>query len=207
MLHHVLWGVFGATWILFAIDQLALGPAAIGLIAAAGGIASFVGAVVAHRSIGRWGIGPVAVASMVVLAIGNAFIPLAPASLPLVALACLLVQQLVGDGAATVFEITDTTVRQSIVPDRQLGRVASTFFFFGHSAQLTATIAAGVLAEVIGLRATLVFAPIAGLIGAIVLWRSPVRTLLQLPEGGGPDPQAAASEARIEAGQAEPFGG
>jgi len=25
------------------------------------------------------------------------------------------------------------------------------------------------------------------LIGAIVLWRSPVRTLLQLPEDGGPD--------------------
>jgi MFS family permease len=207
MLHHVLWGVFGATWILFAIDYLALGPAAIGLIAAAGGIASFVGAVVAQRSIGRWGIGPVAIASMGVLAIGNAFIPIAPASLPLVALGCLLVQQLVGDGAATVFEITDTTVRQSIVPDRQLGRVASTFFFFGHGAQLAATLAAGVLAEVIGLRATLVFAPLGALIGAVVLWRSPVRTLLQLPEGGGPDPQAAASEARIEAGQAEPFGG
>ena len=63
------------------------------------------------------------------------------------------------------------------------------------------------LAEVIGLRATLVFAPLGALIGAVVLWRSPVRTLLQLPEGREPDPQAAASEALIEAGQAEPFGG
>jgi MFS family permease len=207
MLHHVLWGVFGATWILFAIDYLALGPAPIGLIAAAGGIASFVGAVIAHRSIARWGFGPVAVGSMAMLAIGNAFIPIAPAAFPIIALACLLVQQLVGDGAATVFDIADTTIRQTLVPDRQLGRVTSTFFVAGHAAQLVATLAAGVLAEVIGLRATLVLAPIGALIGALVLWRSPVRTLIRLPEVSEADRLTATSAAIVGEGQAEPFGG
>jgi MFS family permease len=207
MLHHVLWGVFGATWILFAIDYLALGPAPIGLIAAAGGIASFVGAVIAHRSIARWGFGPVAVASMAVLAIGNAFIPIAPAAFPIVAIACLLVQQLVGDGAATVFDIADTTVRQTLVPDRQLGRVTSTFFVAGHAAQLASTLAAGVLAEVIGLRLTLVLAPIGALVGAFVLWRSPVRTLIQLPGVRHPQPEVVTNEALTDAIRSEPFGG
>lgn len=207
MLHHVLWGVFGAIWIVFAINHLQLGPAPIGLIAAAGGIASFVGAVVAHRAIARWGFGPVAVTSMATLAIGNAFVPLAPAALPLVALACLLVQQLVGDASATVFDIADTTIRQTLVPDHQLGRVASTFFVFGHAAQLASTLAAGLLAEAIGLRATLVFAPIGAFIGAVVLWRSPVRALIRLPEQRRPDPDVVVSDVLAEQTRAEPFGG
>ena len=45
-------------------------------------------------------------------------------------------------------------------------------------AQLTATLAAGLLAEAIGLRATAWLAPLGGLLGALILWASPVRTLM-----------------------------
>ena len=106
-----------------------------------------------------------------------------------------------------MFDIADTTVRQTLVPDRQLGRVTSTFFVAGHAAQLAATLAAGILAEAIGLRATLVFAPIGALIGALVLWRSPVRTLIRLPEVSEADRRTATSAALVGEGQAEPFGG
>ena len=51
----------------------------------------------------------------------------------------------------------------------------------GVVAQLVATLAAGVLAEVIGLRATAWLAPLGGLLGAAILWLSPVRHLLVLP--------------------------
>jgi MFS family permease len=207
MMHHVLWGVFGATWLLFATRDLLLGPAAIGLIAAVGGIASFVGAVAAQRSTRRWGIGRVAIGAMVFAAIGNAFIPLAPSGLPLVALACLLVQQLVGDSAATVYDVTETTVRQTLVPNRQLGRVASTFHVASVAAQLVATIGAGFLAEAIGLRATTVLAPFGALLGAVILWSSPVRFLDRLPVGEpGPDPRAIAAEASADDLRNEPFG-
>jgi MFS family permease len=206
MMHHVLWGIFGATWLLFATEELGLGPAVVGVIAAVGGIASFSGAVAAHRSTRRWGIGPVAIWAMVVLAIGNAFMAFAPAGLPLIALACLLVQQLVGDSAATVYDITETTVRQAMVPDRQLGRVTSSFHVAGVGAQLVATLGAGLLAEAIGLRPTLVLAPIGGLLGALILWRSPVRALVSLP--GLPENRVeAVTEARAEEVRTEPFGG
>jgi len=160
-------------------------------------VSSFVGAIVATRATRRWGIGPVAIAAMLLSAVGNAFIPLAPAGLPLVAIGCLVVQQLVADSAVTVYDITEVSVRQTLVEDRALGRVASTFHVAAVIAQLAATLVAGLLAEMIGLRATSWLAPLGGLLGAAVLWFSPVRHLIALPAGpGGPhaiDPVAIAA--------------
>jgi MFS family permease len=181
MLMSMLWGVFGATWFLFAIDELGVSPALVGIVAGVGGASSFIGAVVASRSTRRWGIGPVAIVAMLLSAVGNLFIPLAPAGLPLVAVACLVAQQLIADSAITVYDVTETSVRQALVADRELGRVASTFQVLSAGAQLFATIGAGLLAEVIGLRATSFLAPLGGLLAGAILYWSPVRTLLVLP--------------------------
>ena len=178
-----MWGIFGATWFLFVLQDLELGPAALGVIAGVGGFSSFIGAVLATRATRRFGIGPVAIAAMLLSAVGNAFIPLAPAGLPLVAIGCLVMQQLVADSAVTVYEVTEVSVRQAIVTDRALGRVASTFHVAAVLAQLSATLAAGVLAAVIGLRATAWLAPLGGLLGGAILWFSPVRHLRLLPQG------------------------
>ena len=176
-----LWGIFGATWLLFVLEDLDIGPAIIGVVAGVGGFASFVGAIVATRATRRWGVGPVAIVSLLLAALGNAFIPIAPAGLPLLAIGCLVMAQLVGDSAVTVYDVTEVSVRQTLVRDRALGRVSSTFHVASGIAQLAATLAAGVLAEVIGLRTTMALAPLGGVIGAAILWFSPVRHLLTLP--------------------------
>lgn len=142
---------------------------------------SFIGAIVATRSTRRWGVGPVAIAAMLLAALGNLFIPLAPAGLPLIAVACLVTQQLIADSAVTVYDVTEVSVRQALVADRELGRVASTFQVLSAGAQLAATVGAGLLAEVIGLRATSLLAPLGGLLAAAILYWSPVRTLRELP--------------------------
>ena len=125
-----------------------------------------------------------------------------------------MIQQLVADSAATVYEITETTVRQTVVHDRALGRVTSTFSVMAGLAQLTATLGAGLLAEAIGLRATIWLAPLGGLIGAAVLWRSPVRTLMALPDRpGGHDlnaeggPLVATAAAAVDIERDRPIGG
>lgn len=174
-------GIFGATWFLFVLDDLHLGAAALGVIAAVGGVSSFIGAITATRVTRRWGIGRVAVAAMLLGALGNAFVPLSPAGLPIVAIGCLVMAQIVGDSAVMVYDITEVSVRQTLVHDRALGRVSSTFHVAAVIAQLAATIGAGVLAEVIGLRATAWLAPLGGLLGAAILWFSPVRHLIVLP--------------------------
>jgi len=176
-----LWGIFGATFFLFVLDELHLSPAVLGLVAGVGGFSSFIGAVIATRATRRWGIGRVAIVAMLMAAAGNAFIPLAPSGLPVVAIACLVMQQLVADSAVTVYDVTEVSVRQTLVDDRALGRVTSTFHVAAVVAQLLATLAAGLLAEVIGLRATAWLAPLGGLIGAAVLFWSPVRSLHVLP--------------------------
>jgi MFS family permease len=181
MLMSMLWGVFGATWFLFALDELGVTPAMVGVIAGVGGASSFIGAIMATRSTRRWGVGPVAIVAMLLAAAGNALIPLAPAGLPLVAMACLFGQQLIADSAVTVYDVTETSVRQSLVADRELGRVASTFQVASAAAQLAATVAAGLLAEAIGLRLTSFLAPLGGLLAAAILYWSPVRTLRDLP--------------------------
>jgi MFS family permease len=177
MSQHVLWGVFGATYLLFAFRDLALGPAAIGLIAGAGGFGSLLGAVVVGRATRRWGIGRTAIAALVLAGVGNAFVPLAPAGMPLVAAGFLIAQQLVGDSAVTVYDITEQSVRQATVENRLLGRAASTFEVAAVGAQLVGTIGAGLVAEAFGLRVAAAIAPIGALVGAVVLWFSPVRTL------------------------------
>jgi len=177
MTQGMLWGVFGATYLLFAFEVLQLGPAAIGLITAAGGLGSLIGALAVGRATRRWGIGLTAVGGLLLATLGNAFVPLAPAGAPLIAAGFLVTQQLVGDGGVTIYAITEQTVRQATVDNRLLGRTTSTMRFAAGAAQLVATLGAGLLAEVVGLRAVAAIAPLGGLAGALVIWFSPVRSL------------------------------
>jgi MFS family permease len=198
-----LFGIFGATYLLFANQELGLSPAVIGVIAGVGGAGSLIGAVVAGRVTRRFGLGRVLVWSLVLGSIGNAFIPLAPAGLPLVAIGCLLVQQLVADSAITVFEIGDVTIRQSVVPDRRLGRVTASVHVLGLGAQLGGTILGGVLAEGIGIRGAPVVGALGGLSGAAFIVLSPVRRLLDLP---GRPAGAAGLQTPLLPGEEVPLG-
>jgi MFS family permease len=172
-----MWGVFGATWYLIAIEDLGLDAAAIGLIAAVGGVSSLVGAVLATRLNQRFGVGRVVIMTALIGALGSLFIPLAPAGAPLLAAGFLVGQQLVTDPAMTVFDINDTSIRQSMVHDRALGRVNATYNVAVLTAQLVATLTAGALALVIGVRAAAFLAPIGGLVAVLILFTSPVRRL------------------------------
>jgi MFS family permease len=181
-----MWGVFGATWLLFVTDDLHLDPAVIGVVAALGGFGSLLGALLAERAVVRFGLGRVVLVSLLFAALGNLLIPLAPPGLPLVAIACLIGQQLIGDTAVTVFDVTEVSVRQARVGDRQLGRVNATVRVAMVTAQLAGTLVGGVLAEVIGLRGAALLAPVFALLGAWALFRSPVRGLRHLAPAGEP---------------------
>jgi len=94
----------------------------------------------------------------------------------------LIGQQLVTDPAMTAFDITDTSLRQSIVGDRQLGRVNATVTVATLVAQLAATLGGGFVAVEIGLRSALFIGPALGLLGVVALWFSPVRRIRTIEE-------------------------
>jgi MFS family permease len=171
------WGVFSAIWYLFAIDELGLDAAAIGIVAAVGGVSSLFAALLTERATKRFGVGAVVIGGVLIGILGFFFVPLAPAASPLVAMLFLIGQQLVTDPAMTAYDITDTSLRQAIVHDRQLGRVKATVTVAVLLAQLVATLGAGFIALEIGLRAVLVIGPAVGLLGVVALWFSPVRKL------------------------------
>ncbi len=97
--------------------------------------------------------------------------------MPLVAMVLLLGQQLIGDTAVTVYEVTSVSVRQARVADRHLGRVNATVRVATVAAQLAATLAGGLVAEAVGLRGAAFLAPIGALLGAVALASTPARTL------------------------------
>jgi MFS family permease len=183
---HVLWGVFGTSYLLFASQGIGLGPAAIGVIAALGGAGSFLGAVLAGRSERRLGVGRTIVFGMIGFTIGSAFIPLAPEGALVLGAACLIVQQLVGDSAVTLFEVTQVSLTQSVTEDRLLGRVSGSIRFFEDVFQLAGTIAGGVIAEVLGLRASMAFGVLGGLVAVAFLWFSPIPRVQTMPNRPGP---------------------
>ncbi len=180
-----MWGVFGSTWLLFANGDLKLDAAVIGVVAALGGFGSLIGALLASRAAARFGLGPLVIGSLLMAGVGNLLIPLAPAGLPVVAIACLVGQQLIGDSAVTVYDVTEISVRQSRVEGWQLGRVNATVRVVMVMAQLGGTILGGLVGEALGLRQAAFLAPAFALIGAIGLWSSPVR---RLQRGVSPTP-------------------
>lgn len=178
---HVLWGVFGTSYLLFATEDLGLGPAAIGVIAAVGGIGSLAGAAMAPWMARRLGIGRAILVGMIGFTIGNTLIPLAPSGALLVGAAFLIAQQLIGDSLATVYEVTETSLVQASVGDRVLGRVNASIWTFTTLLTLLGAVIGGVVAEAWGLRAAFALGLLGAVASIIVVWFSPVRHIRDAP--------------------------
>jgi predicted MFS family arabinose efflux permease len=147
-------GVFGALYVLYAVRDLQIAPAAVGVITACGGIGSFVGALMAAPALSR--LGPRATL-LVGFGIGGAFqllIPFAHGS-AFVAGLYLTAAQVFGDCLMMVGVVNDTSLRQSIVPDRLLGRVSATANALGVAAMPVGALAGGLLGELASPRAGL----------------------------------------------------
>jgi MFS family permease len=180
---HLMWGVFGATYILFAFDELGIGPALYGIIAGLGGVGSFAGALLVQRIARRIGVGRALTLLLVGFAVGNALIPLAPAGFVLLGASFLIGQQLLGDACATAFEILGLSVVQATVDDRLLGRANATIRSSEILLGLAGTLVGGIVGELVGLRPAL-WVGIAFAVMAIgFIWFSPIRRMREVPVG------------------------
>ncbi|HET7028946.1 MAG TPA: MFS transporter [Candidatus Limnocylindrales bacterium] len=184
--NHLLWGVFGATYLLFAADDIGLPAAAIGVIAAIGGLGSFFGAAVAARLVARLGAGRTMLLGAVGTAIFSSLIPLAPTGAVLIGGAILVTQQIVGDAFGTIYEVVEESVTQTIVHDRVLGRVNATVTFVTTTTALAGSIIGGVIGAAFGLRVAFVVGILGAVVAALVVWLSPVGRLGTVEEAAGP---------------------
>ncbi|MBA2720130.1 MAG: MFS transporter [Chloroflexi bacterium] len=181
---HLLWGVFGATYLLYATNDIGLGPAAIGLITGIGGLGAFVGAAFAGRMVARLGAGRTMALGLAGSAFGSALIPLAPSGAVMVGAALLIAQQLISDAFGVAYEVVEESVTQAMVDDRLLGRVKATIQFVTTVTALAGAIIGGIVGELVGLRAAFLVGLVGSVAAVVVVWRSPVRQLRTIEEAG-----------------------
>lgn len=149
--------VFSATFsvlVLFAQDVLGLGSVGYGLLLTAGGIGGLLGSLLAGRLGALLGTGRALLLFMLLQ--GPAFAIVALSESPFVVGAMMAV-----DGfAAFAWNVLTYSLRQTLIPDRLLGRVTSVYRLVGVGAGAFGALIGGLLARSFGLSAPFWFAAV-----------------------------------------------
>ena len=179
-LANIEWFAVQAIIVVYATRELGLPPALLGLSLAAIGPLSLLGATLAGPLTRRWGLGPVMIAALFLETLSRLVLPFA-AGPPLQAAAVLMASQALLGLTVPLWTVSSSSLQQAVTPERLLGRVTAATRFISFGVAPPSALAAGVLADHIGMRITLF---ISGLIAAVAfayLLASPVRRFLHPP--------------------------
>jgi MFS family permease len=175
-------GMIVALLVLYLTTELDISAGLIGLIFAAGSVGFMLGALTAGRFAARFGLGTTITLAIVLSGAGLWLVPLASGPRP-AAIGMLVLALFAYSAGGAIYNINQVSLRQTITPDRLLGRMNATMRFLVWGVLPLGNLAGGALGEIIGLRATL----FVGVTGATlaVLWPllSDVGRLKEHPEG------------------------
>jgi len=166
--------VWGTVYVLFLTRDLAIEPALLGLIFAAGGPGAVLGSVVAGAAARRWGLGPQIVVSQILAGAAIMLIP-AAAWLPAAAVPLLMIGSFVAGLMITLGSIGELSLRQGITPQHLQGRMNATMRSLNWSTVTAGALIGGMLGDSIGLAPTLLVGAAASLLASVWLIVSPVR--------------------------------
>jgi MFS family permease len=169
-------GMFGPFYVLYVIRHLGVSPAAMGLIIACGGIASFTGAGLVPWLNARLPAGPGLIGAFAIKTIGLAMLPLAGV-LPGWTVPLLILQQVLQDSVTGYFAVNERSLRQKLIPNHQLGRVAATVAVVNDGPVPLGALIAGLLTQVISIDTMLWIAVAGYAFSPVVAFLSPVRKL------------------------------
>lgn len=170
-----------AVYLLHLARELHLAPAVIGLILAAGGPASLLGAALAEPLARRFGLGRVMIATSALAGAGNLLIPLATGP-PWAVVSTLMAAGAISACCGLIYDLHQVTLRQAITPAGLLGRMTATARFLILGMAPPGALAGGYLGGAIGLRPTLLAGALGSTLAVLWLVYSPVRTLRELPQ-------------------------
>lgn len=163
-----------AIYLVYAIRELDLSAAIIGLIFSLGSIGSLVGALTANRVARTFGIGPGLIATATVGGLGLLLIPVAggEAVVPL-----LVIANLVWGFYVLNYFVTAISLIQAITPDHLLGRANASRRFVVQSMIPLGALLGGALGTFIGLRPTIAIGAIGASLAVLPLLLSPLRAI------------------------------
>jgi Na+/melibiose symporter-like transporter len=173
-------GITGGLYFFFTVHDLGLSASLVGTIISFGGAAGLLGAFAAERLVRRFGFGRTFIGSAVLTGAAMLFVPLARGSVA-VCCAFLVVAQL-GDLGWPVYHVNDRSLRQAITPAHLLGRVNAAMHLLFSGIMPLGALAGGAVAQVIGVRTTMLIGATGFLLSTLWLVFSPVRRLRELPD-------------------------
>ncbi len=172
-------GVFGALYILFALKTLNLPTSLLGLAIAMGGVGALVSAWLGPWLARKIGVGPAIIATITGASLSALMIATAPTDRA-GAMTVMILTQITGDAFGGAAWMLMATLRQGIMPQAVLGRVAGAFQASAGLVAIPGALCGGWLGSVLGVRATLMIAAAGFLVIPLIGVFSPLRGLREI---------------------------
>ena len=174
--------------LVYAVRELDLSAATIGIALAIGNLGTLASALTAKRIGERLGVGRTILLASCLFGPGTLLIAFAPEAyaLPLIVLAMMVI----GFGGI-LYNVTAISLIQAITPDRILGRANASRRFVVWGVVPLGGFTGGALASTIGLRETMVVGALGGLLTIVPILVSPLRSVGKMSELEPLDPQSS----------------
>lgn len=170
-------GMFiGTLYTFYIVRTLGLAPIVLGFSIAAGGLSSLAGAWFAERVVRTVGLGWAIGGGLLAYGLLGLPLPFLYGPAPLM-VALLLGMQLIGDVAVAIHLISELSLRQMLIPPRLMGRANMGVQLLTQGVMPLGALLAGVLAEQLGVRATLLIGVLGVTAAGLWLLLSPVRKI------------------------------
>jgi len=163
--YNLMFYIWYAVFVLYCRRDLEISPGVLGLIMSCASVGALAGSLWAGRLADRFGFGRTILGAMLVSCVAFLLVPLA-AGTGLAARVLPAAAYLIGGFAVAVSNIHVVSLRQTVTPDRLLGRMNASYRFFIYGTISLGSLAGGYLGEALGLRATL----LVGTAGLLVAW-------------------------------------
>jgi predicted MFS family arabinose efflux permease len=152
--HNICSTMIVAVYVLYLTRELEVTPLLLSMIFVAGGLGAVCGSILTTRLTAGVGMGPTLILMQALTGIARLLVPLAMGSLSQVVAMLMCSQFLLGAVRAT-FNVTQLSLRQTVIPASTMGRVNATISFILWGFTPLGALAGGYLGEHLGVRPTL----------------------------------------------------
>lgn len=177
---NVFYFMYFTLMLLYVVRYLHLPAGLIGLALGIGAVGALLGSMVSARVTRRIGVGPAMIVGTIGYPAALVLVPLAPDA-RVVALLFLIAAEFMSGFALAIVDMAGTSLQQVLVPDRVRARIQGVLMMSAYGARPAGSLAAGLIATLIGVRPTLFLAVAGGIASVLFLLPSPIPRMRDLP--------------------------
>jgi MFS family permease len=166
--------------VLYLVRSLQFSSILVGIVIAVAGAAGILSATLATRVTRRLGHGWAFITGMLLASVAG-FVLAAASGTLLLAVAVVVVAQVMRGAGPPIYGVNQQTLRQALIEPSLLARANATWRFLVYGMQALGAVFGGLVGSVLSLRGTLVFSSVLMLAGTAVACASPLRSFRELP--------------------------